>query len=478
MAKTTQTKLNKHYRWISQDDHMTELWQVLFSSWLNLNSNTYQVTVNPEIEEWRLTNGHKMFWWFYVEDSGWNRTAACAGEDWEVYKVIWADNVPDYTFSDWRDVRNAINMGDYIYFVRPSGSWQIRVWRTTKSNTNLTNITDDISTTWDTLPNGTIFSTYPMFNFNNNVLLIWVGGQICAIEDSWIVTNYNIFASDIVSITRVWWKFRIYSSNGEIAFWRYWQLAIDESYNIDDYQNWYLRWAINRWGIDIMISGFNSSQTDIRAASWYEAPVIAHYEQSQRFPWKKFKVKCRHPRHLTRIWDTIFFINETGDTSEWLWSYGYKNVIFWDAFQEERLLTNGSINSVYWFQWPWNDYVYMWTNVGAIHRISSYEVNWSPSWSWEMYYNIMDWWDPTAKKKMKGLFNTISDCSDGNTVEIQASYNNQPHESLRVYDSSVWIDRREIKVTSKEFTDIVMKAIITWWAKHHAIRIQYEVIEE
>jgi len=477
MTKRAQTKFNKHYRWISQDDHMTEIWQVMFSSWVNLNKNTYHVSVNPAIVEWRSTNWNKMLAWFYTEDSGWNRSAACAWEDGEVYKVNGTDDVADFIFSDWRNVANAINMWEEIFFVRPSWSWQIRVGKTNKSNTNLTNITENITTTWEDLPDGTIKSKYPMFNFNNNIVIIWVGGTLCTIDRSWIVTNYAFFAEDIVSITRVGGKFRIYSSNWEIAFWRFWELWIDESYNIDDYQNWYLRGAINRWSVDFIVSWFNSQQSDIRLGAGYDAPIKAHYIQSERINQEKFKVDVWNVRQLTRIWDTIFFVNETENDSQALWSFGYKNVIFWDAFQEERLFDGWNIHSIYWFQWPWDDNIYMSTSKSSAYKISSYDLNWAEAGSWEIYYNIMDGWDATIEKKMVSIFETVSNCSDGNTVEILLSYDGWAFESQRVISESSWIDRKEIS-TNKEFTDLVLKVIITWNARHHAARAKYDITEE
>ena len=92
MAELRQVQFRKHFRGISQDDMRTEEWQVLYSSWVNLNRNTYQVSVNPEIVEWRSTNWKKMLAWFYTEDSGGNRVVACAWEDGEVYNETGTDS--------------------------------------------------------------------------------------------------------------------------------------------------------------------------------------------------------------------------------------------------------------------------------------------------------------------------------------------------------------------------------------------------
>lgn len=90
----------------------------------------------------------------------------------------------------------------------------------------------------------------------------------------------------------------------------------------------------------------------------------------------------------------------------------------------------------------------------------------------------MDGGDASMEKKMQSIFETVSDCSAWNTVDIQLSYDKWPFSSIREFTSSEWIDRQEIAIPNKEFTDIVLRVIITGNAKHHAVRMRYEIIEE
>jgi hypothetical protein len=57
------------YKWISQDDYTTQQNQVLFSTWLDLNSDTYSVWLEANFTEWITTNWHDMRAWFHVRSA-------------------------------------------------------------------------------------------------------------------------------------------------------------------------------------------------------------------------------------------------------------------------------------------------------------------------------------------------------------------------------------------------------------------------
>lgn len=475
MAEKRQITNKLHYKGISQDDYSLEKWQVLFSTGLNLNTNTYEVTVNPEIVEWRSTNWNKMLCQFFTEDAGWNRFMWFAWENGEVYKEDWPDDVPEFIFSDRRLVRNALQMGKYIYFVRHWWGTQIKVGRTLITNTSLASITENITTTGAPLPDGTVSSKYPMYNFNDNVLIIWVGGILCTIDRNGIVTNYDIFAEDIVSITKIWPTFRIYSSRWHVAFWSFWALAIEESYQIDGF----IRGAINRNSVDFVITWFNSNQSKTHLANWYQSPVIAFENESSRITERKFKTKCDNAQHLTRVWDQIYHINETDNNSDALWSFWGKAAILWDAFQEVRKIVWWSINSIFGFQWPWDDIIYMTINKGSTHKIASYSVRWTPTGSWEVTYNTMDWGNNTMEKKLSGFFITVWDVTEDSYVDVQVSFDKWAYNSIRRIISSSKVDRQEISLNAnRSFTDINVRVVLNRWAILYGIRPKYEIIEE
>ena len=113
----TQEIFQWFYKGISQDDYSTQSHQVLFSTGLDLNKDSYSVQLESDLTSLITTDGHDMNCWFYVEDAGGNRTAVAAWEAGEVYKSNGTNDVPDFTFADSRIINNTTNMNKFVYFI-------------------------------------------------------------------------------------------------------------------------------------------------------------------------------------------------------------------------------------------------------------------------------------------------------------------------------------------------------------------------
>jgi len=469
------------YWWISQDDYLTQPNQVLYSTGLNLNSDTYSVKLEAWYTTDITTNDNDMYCWFYVEDSGWNRSVAAAWQDGEVYLYWGTNDTPDFTFADGWSVMNAINMGWYVYFIRASGTSQIKIWKMDENNTSITWVTETISTTGDTLPNATSKSIYPLYNYNDEYLIIWVWGTIITLDSSNVVTNYNIFSNAIISIEKIWSQFKICSTDGTVAFWAFWAAAISESFKINNY----LRWAIDKDSLSFIISWFNTAQTNIHLSSWYSAPIIASKYNWDRLDVDKFKVSLDRPQQLTKVWNTVFFVNETSNIYDSLWSYWNNISSLWDSFQELfRINPNGTgkINSIYWFQWPSNNTVYLSITEGWVEKLAKYTERSSIEGTWYMILNTLDWGDRTRKKKMIWIYVTVSWCSADNPIVISASFDQWSYTTIGTITNEWDSERVEISTPTNTWQDVNFKITLTDWGAwqpvFHWMRVKYEIIED
>lgn len=472
------------YKWIAQDDYTTQAKQVLFSSGLDLNNDTYSVQLESSLVEGRTTNGNAMLSWFYVETTGGNRTPVAAGESWEVYKETGTNDAADFSFVDGRTTSNAINMGWFVYFIRTLSNSPVIIGKMDENNTSISWVTETLSTTGDTLPTDTLRSTYPVYNFNDEILMIGVWGTLCTINSSDVVTNYSIFSDAIVGITKIGSQFKIYSSNWQVAFWSFWASSVSESYNIGaNTGSAFIRGAINRGNVDFMVSGFNSNQSNVHLTSGYEAPILAHRFQSDRITEDKYNIELERPTHLTRLGDTIYLLNNTNNTA--LWSFGNKTRWLWDAFQEIFEVNPGwaaVVDSIWGFQGSgWNS-IFMWITVGWVEKIGEYEIWWAPRTTWYMILPTLDGWDRTVQKKIKKIYVTTSGTSTDNPIKISASFNQWAYQDIRTITTGWNSARTTITEFSEDWIDVNFRIDLTdggtWTPKFHGMRVVYDVIKE
>jgi len=472
-------KFQWFFKWIAQDDYQTKSNQVLYSSWLDLNKETYSVELDAWYTSLVTTWDKNILCWFYVEDTWWNRTAVWAWDSWVVYKSDWTDDTPDFTFSDWRAVVNATNMWWFVYFIRPSWTWQIRVGKMDQTNTSISSVTETITPSAWTFPDWTLRSKYPVYNFNDQVLIIWVWGKLITLDINDAVTTYDLFADSIVWIEKIGSQFKVYSSDWTVAFWTFEAWWVNESYKIDDF----IRWSKNKWQTDFMVSWFNSTQTNLHITSGYSAPIIWFQYDSPRLTIPKFKTRMDRPTQLWRIWDNIYFINENG-TYDALWSFWNKVRWLWDAFQEVfpiNPISSSIITSLYGFQWPWLDTLFIWVAIDWIEQIVKYEIWGTKQTSWYMILPIVDWWDRLIKKKLKRIYITTSWTDENNTVKLSASYDQWAYEDIRTIDQEWDSLRTIISEHTKEWTDVNFRIDFTrvsWNPKFHWLKIVYEIIKD
>jgi len=478
---------NKFYWGVSNDDKLTQPAQVLYAENLDLKRNSEFVMLNPYSTEKVLTNWKDIDWFINVSQDTWNQKTFGWWEDGVIYYVLWTDNVPDYTATSASDIVNAIEFNDYTYFMT--------VWPSTTDikydkilSDNMYDLTWALAqTTLATWLTWTQADKYPMYNYLDAFLYIWVWKTVYREDSAWVQETFNLWTADIVWITQQWWVFKLYQSDGRVIFWDGLSESADSVVNINDE----IRTVISHQWIDYIVWWASWFYSQLYFMNWYKAELIQSWIDSQipNSPQSdrssKFYIKWDIWKLITFDWQ-LLMINQ-----DWLDSI----YSFWNAKQ--------------WFPKWFEQIFYVWPDGTSADFISwlgnstsntsffyGYSYPASAIWNfladdstyirtWSMILPIFDAWTKTTKKKIEEIRVYAQDVSSLSTLVIKASIDWWAFGTIWTVTSD-W--RTEIYSEVSNFYDIVFQIDfdIDWAAtanygnnpKLYELKLIYTVIED
>jgi len=232
MAFDKQSVILKKFTWgLSSDDFLSTWDQFLYAENLDINTNSYFVTLNKN-SEWRFTTTDTVNW--FIEAKVWTSKKVFAYcDDWKIYDT--SDWSLQYTMWDW--VLQAWIFNWYIYFLTNNATPLNRITIANANSNNWTwNVTENIITTWDSIP--TSSDIYPVIVLLNEFFYLWSWAWVYKVDSNDIVEEFDIWDWDVVWLSTVWWVIKVYTGKWTMAFWDWISTSIDSFIEIQEQTRW------------------------------------------------------------------------------------------------------------------------------------------------------------------------------------------------------------------------------------------------
>jgi hypothetical protein len=478
MSSFTKQSINlKNFTWgISQDDFLTTWKQVLYTENLDLNRDSYFVSLG-RANTWRFTTTASITWFFKSTDAVFAYTS-----DGKIYDSNW---ILKYTFSWNEPILQAWEFNNYIYFLLENTVSASYIHRVTDNSIILdTWIMNAVTITWDWFIRE--WNTFPIVVLLNENFVIWVWNSVYQITDDDISTEYNIWDWKVVWITRIGWVFKVYTENGVVAFWDWESNSIDSFIEI----NQTVRWVINDGKIDNIVAGASENQTELILLNWYTTQTLAQLRYSDRLWTNVFQIKANETQEFTKLGNVIYFKNDGESNTDNILSYGTLNPSLSDWFNIPFSIDSNwnvidTLYSLFGHDSLNGDILYMWINSNSEFAVEKIALSWWTSFSyrqsWYLQTNIIDWWSRIQKKKIEAIKLITSGCDIDNTIELQQSIDWWTFSSIQTINTWAWITDTNIYTKKDTFRDIMFKINFVWdWnttPKFYELQLIYTNIE-
>ena len=459
--------------WLSQDDFLSTWKQVLYAENLDLNTNSYYVSLNKELE-WNFVTTGAVNWFI----TAWTNTFAYC-TDWKIYDA----NTWLVVYTLWDEALNAWQFNGFLYFLTNNANPLNRITITNASSNLWTwNVSENITTTWDSIT--TAADIYPVVVLLNTKFYIWNGDLVSVVDSSDVITNFDIWDWDIVWITRIGWIFKVYSETWVIAFWDWETDSIDSFVEVQEV----VRWVINDGKIDYILAWKTDFQSKVKILNWYTIQDLLLTRDSERLWDYLFKINYLQTNQGWRLSNQLYFVQD-GIDSEQLVSYWTWNPTLSKGFniplsKDSTWAAITSITAIKWVELTATDRLYIWFEAESVTYIWYIDVNtptpvYKPAWY--MQTNIIDWWSRIQNKKIEEIKLITSDCDVDNTIELLYSVDWWSFTSLQTINSWAWITKTEIYTWKDDFFDIAFKVnFVSDWTttpKFYEIQLNYTNID-
>jgi len=472
---------------MSWDDKLVWWSQVLYAENIDLKRNSDFAMTNPISTTSVTTNAKDIFWFINVTEDWWNKRTFWFWEDWVIYWVGWTDDTPDYTSASWNDVLNAIEFNDSTYFMTKWNSISDIYYDKISSD-------DLYNRTWSLVQwileawlRWTVADKYPMYNYLDSFLYIWVGKKVFREDSSWVKTTFTLWTADIVGITQLWWVFRLYQADWRILFWDWISESVDTVININDE----IRTVITHLWTDYIIWWASWFYSNFYFMNWYRAELIQKAfdsvvpELPQINRSSKFYYKWEIGDAISYDWQLLIINSDWEDSIHSFWN---DRIGFPKWFEQVFYLSPNNIaaNSI---TWVWNStsnesfyYGYSDATHTAIWNYKADDSTYMRTWS--IIFPIFDWWVKTTKKKIREIRIYAKDVSSSNNLTLKAKVDWWAVFSTIQDITEDW--RTVIYNALDSFYDIVFQ--IDWdvdWAatydnipKFYELQVIYDIIQD
>ncbi len=462
--------------WISQDAALTTWKQVLYTENLDINSNSYYISLNKE-SEGRFETTDTVNWFIWA----WIRSFAYC-DDWKIYDVN--DWTVKYTL--WDKVYNAWTFNWFIYFLTNATDPLNRISiRNAASNSWTWNVEENISTTGDSIKlSGDIF---PSIVLLNEKFYLWTWSDVVVVDKTDVVTSYDIWDWNVVWITRVGWVFKVYTDTWVVAFWDWESSSIDSFIEVQAI----VRWVLNDWKTDYILAWKTDFQSRVKVLSWYTIPEqdLMQARHSERLWEYLFRIEYLQTNQWARLANQLYFVQDWIDSKQlvtyWTWNpvvgkwfnIPYSKDSTWDLITQ--------INSIYWTELTDVDRMLLWITTWDWTFVEYIDVNTtSPVYKTNGYLqtNIIDWWSRIQRKKIEAIKIVTSDCDEDNTIELQQSIDWWTFSTVQTINDWSWITKTDIFTKKDAFRDIMFKInFVSDWTnttpKFYEIQLVYTNID-
>lgn len=465
------------------DDQLVWASQILYSENLNLKSNSRYTELNikpiQKVETW----SDNILWFVNAHQDTGNFKTYWYWENWVVYQVDWTDNVANYTINAWADdVVNAINFtitNEKVYFITDTSSFSnVKLWEIDSND-----LYDWIWSITNVITTGSVWTSldkYPMYNYLDSFMYIWIGRDIFRVDNAWATKTFTLWTDDIIAITQLWWVFRLYQRDGRVLFWDWLNDAIDSSTSINDT----IRSAIQHKGIDYIVWWVSKFFSNFYFLNWYRADLLEKTIITEATDWDKTKFGIIDSyKNIISFNGEIYF----GIENAWIWwiySFGNKKPQFPVAYENTLVSSPDNLSLEFTALWDWESSwsYYMWYNDSWKTAIAEYNiVAWFPTfqWSWDIYTPVFNAWAMSILKWIEEIVVYI-DIPSWTSATLESSIDWWTYQTIKTLTD--W--RNKINTEKKEFYDIVFKVTLNAntakdaTPRFHDIKLIYTVKDE
>ena len=470
---------SKFYWWIWSDDQLVGASQILYSENIDLKSNSRYAQLNMKPLQKVLTWTDTIAWFINAIQDTWSKKTYWYWKNGVVYQVDWTDNVPNYTINAWADdVVNAIDFNDKTYFLLETSSFSnVALWEIISDN--LYDWIWTITNTINTSSKWTPLDKYPMYNYLDSFMYIWIGKEVYRLDNLWVAKTFNIWTDDIVAITQLWWVFRLYQRDWRILFWDGLNDAIDSSTSVNDT----IRSVVQHKWVDYIVWWVSKFFSNFYVMNWYRADLLVQAETTEATNWDnaKFNIIDATKNIISFNWQIIFWaINVNVDQ---IYSFGNKKPQF--PVWYENVITKSpddlEVSNIFgiWI-WESDGSYYVWYNDGVKDWIFEYNiVSASPTYqhTWVLYTPVFNAGANTIKKQIESIWVYV-DIPFWTTATLKLSIDWWTYWNTTTL--TYW--RNIINTITNEFFEIIYEISFTsTWTntpKLYDMNLIYTVIEQ
>ncbi len=472
MPKLFPVSFKNQYGWISNDDQLSTWKQVLFSSDIDLkrNSRFSQLNVKP-IQ--KITTNDKFMLWFVNATKTSSKRTFWFWEDWVVYFVSWTNDIPNYVIWGWTDdVVNALEFVDKVYFLlKTPSSTVVKIYQILSST--LFDLAWTITTTSSTLSDWTALDKYPMYNYLDAFMYIWIGKDIFRQDNLWVTKTFKLWTDDIIKIDRLWGSFRLTQKDWRILLWDWQSDAVTDADT--DINDTIRTTHIHQW-VMYIIWWESPFYSNMYFLNWYSWELIQTALTTTATDWNvnKFQFQWNLNNVISYDWE-MYLINadtEWGDDS--IFSFGKKRIWF-PVWYENAIATWPN-----W--WPMSSIMSLWNAEDNQSFYFSYQEDWIVSiWeynvdstdfqpSWTEYTTVFDSWTMVDEKTITQT-SAYYDIPTWTSATLEFSYNWWNYTDTVTLKQ--WLN--ENFNIRKNFFDLVVKETLTSNIAQDATPRRYEV---
>jgi len=481
MAKQTSIIWKDFYWGIAQDDFLTTWKQILYAENIDLTSSSDYVSLAKD-SEWRFTTTDQVNW-FIDAQSGTSKDVFAYTDDGKIY------DTEDWTVESsaiWDKIYTAFKFNGYLYFVsnHPTAPFSRILESSAYNNTNWASLSVNFAL-WTAISTWAA-DIFPTLVYLDEYFYIGIGNTVYKVDDANVVESFDIFDGDVVGLTRVWGIIKVFTDKGTIAFWDWISSAVDSVISIQEP----IRWVINNWKVDFIVSWHSDFQSRIKILNGYTVQGLSNARYSERLSDYIWKISFTDTNMLGKLWDTIYFVQDWITWND-LFRYWTNNPVLRAWFNvalakdsNANLITK--ITSIYWIEFTSVDRVRIWVDSNSQNAFEYIDINTtSPTYkpSWYMILNPIDWWFKTIKKKIDKITLVTSNCDATETIEVLYSIDWWAFTSLQTINSWTSLTRTEIFSANDSFYDIQFKLNFasSGWAdtpQFYELKLDYIEIEE
>lgn len=451
---------NTFYRWVQQDDFLTQWANFIEHSNVDGLKDGYGITLGPKSNKLMFTlNKPRSI--FIRELSDWTLWRSLIwDESWNIYKMTQPDNTPSHTLSSARPIVQIalFSWNFYIFHKSSLATQNYNIWQISEN--------DVITDTWGWLNEN--WRTWNTHSSNPPALVTWNFmywwsnfWQISSVDSGWTVTAFWFPDWHVVGITLHGTTIKVYSETWKVFFWDWVATSFQSS---QDY--WFrIASAIQNGNIDIV----TSEDGDMYISWGYDIQRLTKQKQSLRLNDNStYQSKLDFSR-IANNWDQWFtarsdvYLVSNNEAQPWIYKFG--RLFPWLPQWLHKILSNDSFsnNIDEFFDVDYYEKVvsraYFWYDRAWTYWVDYFSTkDLTTAKDWYVVTDVFTGWT-TFNKVVKRLRITTSYTSGTNFIKLYKRVNNESGWTLvqTINESTDEITRRNISTVTDKFVDIQWK---------------------